>query len=122
MTPVVAPQNYGLVRIGRIELSDDLIFSIIFELDEAKTWQKSIYAFVVGSEIKRFGSSNYYLCDRFRKWNHDVTNALHEKKSDTPSREAEEWRKCLQAHKGGEVYARVAWYAAIEILSRSTTG
>ena len=36
MTPVVAPQNYGLVRIGRIELSDGLIFSIIFELDEAK--------------------------------------------------------------------------------------
>ena len=41
MTPV-ALQNYGLVRIGRIELSDDLIFSIVFELDEAKTWQKSI--------------------------------------------------------------------------------
>ena len=39
MTPV-ALQNYGLVRIGRIELSDDLIFSIIFELDEAKAWQK----------------------------------------------------------------------------------
>jgi hypothetical protein len=100
----VALQNYGLVRIGRIELSDDLIFSIIFELDEAKAWQKSIYAFVVGGEIKRIGSSNYYLRDRFRKWNHDVTSALHEKKSDTPSREAEEWRKCLQAHKGGEVY------------------
>ena len=122
MAPVVALQKYGLVRIGRIELSDDLIFSIIFELDEAKTWQKSIYAFVVGGEIKRIGSSNYYLRDRFRKWNHDVTNALRGKRSDTPSWEAEEWRKCLQAHNGGEVYARVAWYAAIEILSKSTTG
>ena len=40
MTPVVALQNYGLVRIGRIELSDDLIFSILFELDEAKAWQE----------------------------------------------------------------------------------
>ena len=87
MTPV-ALQKYGLVRIGRIELSDDLIFSVIFELDEAKTWQRSIYAFVVGGEIKRIGSSNYYLRDRFRKWNHDVTNALHGKKSDTPS-----WRQ-----------------------------
>ena len=85
-------------------------------------WKKSIYAFVVGGEIKRIASSNYYLSDRFHKWNHDVTNALHGKKSDTPSWEAEEWRKCLQAHKGGEVYARVAWYAAVEILSKSTTG
>ena len=121
MTPV-ALQKYGLVRIGRIELSDDLIFSIVFELNEAKTWQKSIYAFVVGGKIKRFGSSNYYLRDRFRKRNHDVTNALRGKKSDTPSWEAEDWRKCLQTHKDGEVYARPAWYAAIEILSKSTTG
>jgi hypothetical protein len=101
-------QSYGLMLIGRIELPDDVTFSITTTLREAETWQKSTYAFVVGGEIKRIGSSKGRLRDRFASWNRDVTNALNGKKSSTPEWEAIAWRDCLQTNHGGEVYARVA--------------
>jgi len=99
---------YGMRRVARIELPDDQTFSIVLEQADAACWEKAIYAFLVGDEIKRIGSSKGPLGRRFKSWSRDVTNALCHKKSSTPDWEAAEWQSCLHQHNGGEVYARIA--------------
>jgi hypothetical protein len=100
--------GYGFLRVGCIKVPDDHTFLIEIELAEAVKWEKSIYALVVGGEIKRIGSSKGPLGIRFKAWNRDVTNALRGIKSSTKEHEAAAWRQCLQAHNGGEVFARIA--------------
>jgi hypothetical protein len=99
---------YGMQRIARIELPDDQTFLITLEFPGAESWEKAIYAFLVGNEIKRVGSSKGRLGGRLKSWSRDVTNALRGRKSPTPAWEAAECRNCLHQHKGGEVYARIA--------------
>jgi hypothetical protein len=99
---------YGLTQVGEIELPDERTFAIRLVLQEAGDWEKAIYAFLVGNQIMRIGSSKGRLRSRFNGWNRDVTNRLRGRESSTPEWEAAAWRECLQRHGGGEVFARVA--------------
>jgi hypothetical protein len=100
-------RGHGMVRVGRIELSNDHTFSIVIELAEAAHWEKAIYGFVVGDKIQRIGSSKAKLEIRFKRWTDDVTASLRGKHDPTPAQEAEGWRDCLRKHGPGEVYARI---------------
>jgi hypothetical protein len=80
--------GYGFLRVGCIKVRDDHTFLIEIELAEAVKWEKSIYALVVGGEIKRIGSSKGPLGIRFKAWNRDVTNALRGIKSSTKEHES----------------------------------
>jgi hypothetical protein len=99
---------YGLIHVGEIDLPDEQTFAIRLVQQEAGDWQKAIYAFLVGNQIMRIGSSKGRLRSRFNAWNRDVSNRLRGRESSTPEWEAAEWRERLQEHGGGEVFARTA--------------
>ena len=65
----------------------------------------AIYAFLIGDEIVRIGSSKSPLRSRFRAWQNDVSRALAGEKSPTPTEQAEEFRALLKAN-AGAVFAR----------------
>lgn len=101
-------EAYGLVKVGRIALPDALTFQVLLEHPEAALWERVIYAFLVGDEIMRVGSSKGRFSHRVSAWTRDVTKALRGQRSSTPLWEAEAWRDHLMKHNGGEVFARVA--------------
>jgi hypothetical protein len=82
---------------------------------EAADWERAIYAFVIGGEVKRIGSSKGKLGVRFKSWNRDVTATLCGKPKSTPPSEAEAWRDLLRRHGAGEVYARIATIVATPV-------
>ena len=65
-----------------------------------------VYAFLIGSEIARIGSSKAPLRSRLKSWERDVTNALNSRKSPTPPWEADLWRGALEQHGVGHIFAR----------------
>ncbi len=65
-----------------------------------------IYAFLVGDEIVRIGSSKGILKGRLRAWERDVSAALQGRKSATPANEAAAWNVLLKANETGTLYAR----------------
>lgn len=67
----------------------------------------SVYAFLIGDEIVRFGSSKAVLANRFRTWQRDVTGSLAEKVTSTPEWEAALWLEKLPPGVTGTVWARV---------------
>jgi hypothetical protein len=94
--------SYGLKPIGTLRIVNGAFKIDITELGEAKC---CVYAFVVGDEIVRVGSSKDRLAKRFRRWESDVTNALQGLKSDTPPEEAKGWKDLL-SKAVGRVFAR----------------
>lgn len=101
-------EGYGMIRIGRIEMLDQNTFLVRIEHPEAARWTKAIYAFLIGNEIVRIGSSKGLLGGRMRAWSRDITAALCGRKSPAPSWEADAYRSALTLHGGGEVFARTA--------------
>jgi hypothetical protein len=87
--------SVGMVRVGRIELPDDHTFSITLEMVEAAIWERAIYAFVIGGEVKRIGSSKGKLGAHFKSWNRDVAATLCGQPESTPPSEAEAWPSFL---------------------------
>ena len=77
---------------------------------EAATWTCAIYAFVIGDEICRIGSSKGPLGIRLRAWSRDLaarlSNMTNERKMATSAREAGEWRARLERNGPGLVLAR----------------
>ena len=105
---------YQFVQIGSITAPDPSTFSVEIELEEALTWEKSVYIFLINDEIVRIGSSKGPLKKRMQRWQQDVTNALRKmsgldtKKTPTKEEEANEWLKLLKLHGQGKIYARQA--------------
>jgi hypothetical protein len=83
------------------------MFAVTLDSEAAGDWQMCIYAFLVGDEVKRIGSSKAPLCKRLREWECDVTRALRGRRSRPSAREAVMWSECLQTHRVGEIYARI---------------
>ncbi len=97
--------KYGLKRVARVRLADRELIIKITDPDAVKL-QKCIYAFLIGGEVVRVGSSKAPLQGRLRNYERHITNALHHKKSPTPDEEAKKWRKLLRGGTSGEIYAR----------------
>ena len=97
--------RYGMRLLGRFHLRDGG-FAIDIEDDSLVAQDRCIYAFVLGGEIVRIGSSKAILRKRMKAWQRDVSKSMRGEKSATPKWEAEEWRRRLQEHGPGEIWAR----------------
>lgn len=117
---------YQFIEIGIISVPDSATFKIELTLKDAAEWERAIYIFLLDNEIVRVGSSKGKLGSRIKQWNRDVTNALLRinaqpfKYTNTPDWEAHEWKKALETHKSGMVYAREAHLVTTPIGSFKT--
>lgn len=98
-------KRYGMREFAKVALRDTSFIIEILDEDVASL-REAIYAFVIGDEIVRIGSSKGVLSGRMRAWERDVSKRLQGRKSPTPLREAEEWRARLAEHGHGIVLAR----------------
>lgn len=95
---------YRMRELGSISIKGD---TFSFNVEDARSLEMTcaIYAFLIGEEIVRIGSSKSPLRHRFRAWQNDVSRALAGQKSPTPFRQAEEFRTLLE-ERPGAVFAR----------------
>lgn len=96
---------YGLRPFADVRLEHERFVIEVIDEDTAAL-EKCIYAFVVGGEIVRIGSSKARLGHRMKIWQRDVTRRLGGHPSSTPPWEAAAWKERLIRHGGGAVYAR----------------
>ena len=97
-------ERYGFTRFAEVRIEGDE-FLIDIEDDELARRPMCLYAFVVGDEIVRIGSSKAPLGSRMGSWRRDVSGALAGKRTSTPLEEADGWRELLSS-RAGAVYAR----------------
>ena len=103
--------NYGMQRIGTVQIVEDR-FEIRLTDHSSRELERCIYAFMVGDEVLRIGSSKGKLGSRLRAWQNDVSNALNGDFRRTPQEEVAVWRSALMEHRRGEIYARVGTIAS----------
>lgn len=97
--------KYGLVPVARVHIANRKLKIKITDPETVKL-KKCIYAFLIGDEVVRVGSSKAPLEDRLKDYVRDITNALNNKKSPAPPEEAEKWKKILPDGISGDIYAR----------------
>ncbi len=97
--------RYGLVPVATVRIVDGH-FKIEISDSDMLERDRCIYAFLVGNEIVRIGSSKAPLKVRLKAWERDVTNALQRRKSPTPTKEADQWDAMLKQHGSGMIFAR----------------
>ena len=97
--------EYGLVPVARFHIADNELKIVITDPETVKL-EKCIYAFLIGGEAVRVGSSKAPLKERLNDYERDITNALNGRKSPAPAQEAAQWRKMLPAGVSGDIYAR----------------
>ncbi len=102
--PVTALESCGFLRFAEVRIEGDT-FLIKVEDQEIAREPMCLYAFVVGDEIVRIGSSKAPLGARMRSWQRDVSGALAGGRTSTPPKEAQGWRELLSG-RSGAVYAR----------------
>lgn len=104
---------YGFLHVGTISLTADEIFLFHLTFEDAKKWEKAVYAFVFKDEIVRIGSSKGLLGNRMRDWSRDTTNVLRKingkeaKKPAGPNWETGGYRDLCRDGEG-LIYARQA--------------
>src|SRR5262249_22734446 len=95
---------YGMRPVALVRVEGDR-FMIEITDPEAVRHERCVYAYLVGDEIVRVGSSKAPLATRLRAWSRDVTARLEGRPSPTPQREGDGWRELL-AGCGGTIFAR----------------
>ena len=96
----------GLRPVGTVQILDGR-FTISLSTPEAADFERCLYAFLVGNEIMRIGSSKGKLRLRIRAWEADVSHGLAGDYSRTRQSEAEIWRTTLLEYGTGHLYARL---------------
>ena len=97
-------EGYGFTRFAGVRIAGDEFQMEIEDLDLARL-PMCLYAFVVGNEIVRIGSSKAALGSRMASWRRDVSGALAGRRTSTPPKEADGWRDLLSSQ-AGVIYAR----------------
>jgi hypothetical protein len=97
--------KYGLALVARVHIADR---KFIIEITDPETvkLEKCIYAFLIGGEIVRVGSSKAPLKSRLRNYELHITHALNGRRSPTPDQEAVRWSEILPDGRLGDIYAR----------------
>ena len=102
--------GYGMQEIATVTLPCRNRFLVEINQANASAWTYSIYAFLIGDEICRIGSSKGLLGNRLRNWSRDLTARLQDMESPskmaTTAVEATKWRARLEEHQSGWVFAR----------------
>jgi hypothetical protein len=101
-------------RIGTVRIIGDQ-FKIDLSDEQAANLEYCIYAFIVGDEVLRIGSSKGKLGTRLRAWQSDVSSALSNRKFRTPASEAAIWRASLAEHGEGALFARAGTVAVTPV-------
>lgn len=96
--------SYGFEPLATLKIVGDS-FLVEVTNEDLASLTLCLYAFVVGDEIVRIGSSKAPLAARMRSWQRDVSGALAGKRTSTPATEAEVWRTLLTGREGS-AYAR----------------
>ena len=103
-------QAYGMRAIALVSLPKPTRFVVELTDLGAGSWTQAIYAFLIGEEICRIGSSKGRLETRMRSWSRDLTRRLSdmtaETKMATSAVEAARWRERLERCGPGLVLAR----------------
>ena len=97
--------KYGFSPVARFHIVDKELIIDITDPETVKL-EKCIYAFLIGGETVRVGSSKAPLEERLKDYRRDITNALNGRKSPAPVQEATQWSKMLPAGVSGDIYAR----------------
>ena len=97
--------SYGFRRVTRFFLHDGNVELEIEDETMAKI-DRAVYAYLIGNEIVRIGSSKAPLRQRMLASRRHITSALHGLKSPTPEWEAQGWKERLERHGEGQIYAR----------------
>lgn len=97
--------NYGLKPVANVHITGGK-FIVETTNPEAMRLTESIYAFLIGEEIVRIGSSKGVLRTRFNAWQRDITNAMHGFRSSAPPWEGQFWLGVLPPGTSGTVWAR----------------
>lgn len=98
--------GYGMKPVATFHIDVDRFVMTVTDPDGAAI-SCGIYAFLIGNQIVRFGSSKAALSSRLRSWERDVSISLRGGKSSTPHDEARGWRELLPPNAVGTVFARV---------------
>jgi hypothetical protein len=101
---VATLEGYGFRPFATVRIDRD---DFLIEVSDAELANLTmcLYAFVVGDQIVRIGSSKAPLGSRMHSWQRDVSGALAGKRTSTPEGEAAGWRQLLSGREG-LVYAR----------------
>ena len=97
--------KYELVPVARVHIANRKL-KIIIDDQEAVKEEKCIYAFLIGDEVVRVGSSKAPLEKRLKNYEKHITDALNGRKSPAPHEEAVKWKKILPDGISGDIYAR----------------
>lgn len=101
---IAALKGSGFTRFAEVRIAGNE-FLIEIEDHDLAALPMCLYAFVVGDQIVRIGSSKAPLGSRMRSWRRDVSGALAGKRTSTPSQEADGWRALLSGQTGA-IFAR----------------
>lgn len=99
--------EYGLRAAGSIRIIDDN-FIVEFIDSNLQAQTRCVYAFLVGDEVIRVGSSQNSLRSRMLQWQRDVSKALKGLPSPTRPEEAAVWREVLTGTYG-RLFARMGF-------------
>ena len=97
--------GYGLEPVATFHIDGDHFVMTITDADKAAVCC-GLYAFLVGDQIVRFGSSKASLRKRLRSWERDVSVSLKGGVSSTPHTEAAQWRDLMRPGVVGTVFTR----------------
>ena len=115
---------YGMRPIATVSLPSPTRFVVELTEPEAGSWTCTIYAFLIGDEICRIGSSKGQLGVRLRSWSRDLTARLgnmdEPEKMATSAVEAAQWRTRLERHGPGLVFARAGTVVTTPVDDIST--
>ena len=94
--------EYGLVPVARVRIADR---KLIIEITDHETVKldKCIYAFLIGDEVARVGSSKAPLGSRLKDYQRDITKALN---GGRYREEAPLWNEKLTRAGSGTIFAR----------------
>ena len=102
--------DYGMREVARVALPERTSFRVTLTDGSAGAWTCSVYAFVIGDEICRIGSSKGPLAKRLAAWQRDLSARLANMeavaKMATRAEEAALWRQRLELCGNGVVLAR----------------
>jgi len=100
-----AIELYGLQPVAQVHIADEIFHVEVSDAGIAAE-ECCIYAFLVGGQIVRIGSSKGRLAKRLRAWQNDISRALQGRKSPAPQIEADKWRALLLEYGVATIYAR----------------
>jgi hypothetical protein len=101
-------EDDGFILVGRVTFQPPAQLVVEFTNPDAKEWRPALFAFRIGGEVVRIGSTKYTLEHRINTFENQISTALAGRFPGHIANpwEAFEWRSRLVTHGHGEFLAR----------------